>query len=245
MALDTGYVISAQKVTKLPVSDVVIKRVEQLAKNQASKILKFANRRGKPIFDASLIAGVDYDENLVPPNALDAEQEEEEQEEDQADEESEEDSGTGTEEEEKRNDHWEKDEEDLEIQNESNQKIHHKDGDMVEDKDVLDDPEDDSAIDSDEDDPKGEEDQASRSESDEPESSEESEEDENTGPRRSTRTREPPERLNPNMTGQSYATKKMNVKVKRKIKKDIKLRTKRNSEKSIIICTLRVTNKDK
>ena len=34
MALDTGYPISAQKVTKLPVSDVVIKRVEELAKNQ-------------------------------------------------------------------------------------------------------------------------------------------------------------------------------------------------------------------
>ena len=77
MALDTGYVISAQKVTKLPVSDVVIKRVEELAKNQGFKVLKFANRRGKPIFDASLIAGVDYDENLVPPNAPDLEQEEE------------------------------------------------------------------------------------------------------------------------------------------------------------------------
>ena len=47
----------------------------------------------KPIFDASLIAGVDYDENLVPPNAPDADQEEEEQE----DVESEDDSGTGSE----------------------------------------------------------------------------------------------------------------------------------------------------
>ena len=93
MALDTGYPISAQKVIKLPVKDVVIKRVEELAKNQGFKVLKFANRRGKPIFDASLIAGVDYDENLVPPNAPDAEQAEEEQEDD----ESEEDSGTGSE----------------------------------------------------------------------------------------------------------------------------------------------------
>ena len=104
MALDTGYPISAQKVTKLPFSDVVIQRVEEMAKNQGFKVLKFANRRGKPIFDASLIAGVDYEE-IVPPNAPDAEQEEEEQEDEQEDEESEEDSGSGTEEAEERNDH--------------------------------------------------------------------------------------------------------------------------------------------
>ena len=163
MGLDTGYPISAQKVTKLPVSDVVIKRVEELAKNQGFKVLKFANRRGKPIFDASLIAGVDYDENLVPPNAPDAEQEEEEQEEEQVDEESEEDSSTGTEEEE-RNDHWEKDEEDLEIQNEANPKIHHKDGDMVEQKEVL---EDSEASNPEGDDPEDDGDKDSRSESDE------------------------------------------------------------------------------
>ena len=39
MALDTGYQISAQKVTKLPVSDVVIKRVEELAKIKVLKSL--------------------------------------------------------------------------------------------------------------------------------------------------------------------------------------------------------------
>ena len=115
----------------------------------------------------------------------------------------------------------------MEIQNGSNQKIHHKDGDMVEDKDVLVDPEADPASDSDEDDPEDEGDQDSRSEPGEPESSEESEEEEDTGPRRSVRFRGPPERLNPNMTGQSYATKKMNIKMKRKMKKDIKLRPKK------------------
>ena len=62
----------------------------------------------------------------------------------------------------------------MEMQNKSNQKIHHKDGDMVEDKDVLDDPEYDSASDSDEDDPKDDGDQDSRSEPGKPESSEES-----------------------------------------------------------------------
>ena len=115
----------------------------------------------------------------------------------------------------------------MEKQNESNQKIHHKDGNMVEDKAVLEDTEANSASDSDEDDPESEEDQDPRSEPGEPESSEESEEDEHTGPRRSTRTREPPERFNPNMTGQSYATKKMNIKMKHKMKKDINLRTKK------------------
>ena len=80
MALETGLELSTQTVTKLPISDVVIKRVEELAKNQGFTVLKFANRRGNPIFDASLIAGVDYDENLVPPNAPDAEQEQEQEE---------------------------------------------------------------------------------------------------------------------------------------------------------------------
>ena len=77
MALDTGFELSTQTVTKLPISDVVIKRVEELAKNQGFTVLKFANRRGNPIFDASLITGVDYEENLVPSNALGAEQDQE------------------------------------------------------------------------------------------------------------------------------------------------------------------------
>ena len=73
MALDTGLELSTQTVTKLPISDLVIKRVEELAKKQGFTGFKFANRRGNSIFDASLIAGVDYEENLVPPNATDAE----------------------------------------------------------------------------------------------------------------------------------------------------------------------------
>ena len=46
MALDTGFELSTQKVTKLPLSEVVIKRNEELAKNQGFTVLKFANRRG-------------------------------------------------------------------------------------------------------------------------------------------------------------------------------------------------------
>ena len=38
MALDTGYELSTQKVTKLPLNEVVIKRVEELAKNQGFTI---------------------------------------------------------------------------------------------------------------------------------------------------------------------------------------------------------------
>ena len=85
---------------------------------------------------------------------------------------------------EERTDHWEKDEEDLEIQNKSNPNIHHKDGDMVEDKDVLEDSAQDPASDPESDAPEDEGNQDSRSEPGEPKSSEESEEDEDTGPRR-------------------------------------------------------------
>ena len=80
----------------------------------------------------------------------------------------------------------------MEIQNESNQKIHHKDGDMVEDKVNL---EGSDASDPEGDDPEAEGNKDSRSESGESKGSEDSEEDEDPGPRRSVRIREPPERL--------------------------------------------------
>ena len=120
--------------------------------------------------------------------------------------------------------HWEKDEKDLEIQNEYNQKIHRNDGDMVEDLVNLDEQKIDSDHDSEENDPEIEEDQDPRSEL---KDSKKSEEEEDDGPRRSKRSREPPERLNPTMTGQSYAIRKMNIEMKRKMKKDIKIRTKK------------------
>ena len=145
--MDTGFELSTQKVTKFSLSEVVIKRVEELAKNQGFTVLKIANRRGNPIFDASLIAGVDYEENLVPHNAPDAEQDQEQEEEND---ESQNTDNNELEEEAEQEivEHWEKDEEDLEIQNESNQKIHHKDGDMVEDLVYLGDQKADSDQDS-------------------------------------------------------------------------------------------------
>ena len=50
-----------------------------------------------------------------------------------------------------------------------------------------------------------------------------SDDSEKDGPRRSKRSREPPERLNPTMMGQSYAIRKKNIEIKRKMKKDIKM----------------------
>ena len=95
---------------------------------------------------------------------------------------------------------------------------------MVEDIEYLDDQKSDSEHDSEENDPNSEEDQDPRSESEDSEKSDDKEDD---GPRRSKRSREPPERLNPTMTGQSYAIRKKNIEMKRKMKKDIRMRTKK------------------
>ena len=93
----------------------------------------------------------------------------------------------------------------MEIENNSNQKIHRNDGEMVLDKVDLDDQGDDPGS---EDKPGSEDDEDSRSE---PEGSDESEEDKDNEPRKSVRFRDSPERLNPSRTGQSYAIKKMNI----------------------------------
>ena len=90
---------------------------------------------------------------------------------------------------------------------------------MVEDIEYLDDQKADSDHDSEENDPDSEEGQDPRSER---EDSEKSDDDEKDGPRRSKRPREPPERFNPTMTGQSYAIRKKNIEIKRMMKKDIK-----------------------
>ena len=95
---------------------------------------------------------------------------------------------------------------------------------MVEDIEYLDDQKSDSEQDSEENDPNSEKDQDPRSER---EDSEKSDDEEDDGPRRSKRSREHPERLNLTMTGQSHAIKK-NIEIKRKMKKDIKMRAKKN-----------------
>ena len=84
---------------------------------------------------------------------------------------------------------------------------------MVADIEYLDDQKSDSEQDSEEVDPNSEEDQDPRSEC---EVSEKSNHNEKDGPRRSKRSREPPERLNPTITGQSYAITKKNIGKKEK-----------------------------
>ena len=71
MTLDTGLLLSTSKSIKLPITDVVIKSVETMAYNQGFKSLKFKNHNGEPIYHVSLIGGVNYEENLIPPNATD------------------------------------------------------------------------------------------------------------------------------------------------------------------------------
>ena len=73
-----------------------------------------------PICDASLIAGVDYEENLVPSNARDAEQEQEQEEDHDESETTDNNEDIDEDSAEPGNEvaeMWEKDEEDLEIQN--------------------------------------------------------------------------------------------------------------------------------
>ena len=63
MDLNSGRVITRRKVTEIPVTELVIKAVEQMAYNEGFKSLKFKNRRGVIFHDTDWIAGVDYDRN--------------------------------------------------------------------------------------------------------------------------------------------------------------------------------------
>jgi hypothetical protein len=62
--LNSGRVITRARVTRIPVTDVVIKAIERIAEDQGFKSLKFKNRKGAIFHDADWIAGVDYDENI-------------------------------------------------------------------------------------------------------------------------------------------------------------------------------------
>jgi hypothetical protein len=62
--LNSGRVIKRARVTQIPIRDVVIKAIEQIAKDQGFKTLKFKNRKGTIYHDADWIAGVDYDKNI-------------------------------------------------------------------------------------------------------------------------------------------------------------------------------------
>jgi hypothetical protein len=60
MDLNSGQLISMNIVQEIPVTDVVIKAVENMAYQQGFKSLKFKNPNGVIYHDADWIAGVDY-----------------------------------------------------------------------------------------------------------------------------------------------------------------------------------------
>jgi hypothetical protein len=62
--LNTGRVITRVRVTKISVTDVVIKAIKRIAEDQGFKSLKFKNRKGAIFHNADWIAGVEYDENI-------------------------------------------------------------------------------------------------------------------------------------------------------------------------------------
>ena len=59
MDLHTGKVITRRKVTEIPITKLVIKAVEQMAKTQGFQSLKFKNRNGVVFHETDWIAGVD------------------------------------------------------------------------------------------------------------------------------------------------------------------------------------------
>jgi hypothetical protein len=62
MDFNSGQLISRNIVHEIPVTDVVIKAVDNMAYQQGFKSLKFKNRNGVIYHDADWIAGVDYDD---------------------------------------------------------------------------------------------------------------------------------------------------------------------------------------
>jgi hypothetical protein len=62
--LNLNRVIPQVRVSQIPVTDMVIKAIEQIAEDKGFKSLKFKNRKGTIFHNADWIAGVDYDENI-------------------------------------------------------------------------------------------------------------------------------------------------------------------------------------
>ena len=63
MDLNSGKIITRKRLTIVPITQLVIARVEQLADQQGFKSLKFLNRKKEEFFDSDLdiFAGVDDD----------------------------------------------------------------------------------------------------------------------------------------------------------------------------------------
>ena len=80
--LNTGKVITRRKVTEIPITKLVIQAVEDMAKREGFKSLKFKNRNNVVFHDTGLIAGVDdnKDETEYDEEEEDEEYEDEEEE---------------------------------------------------------------------------------------------------------------------------------------------------------------------
>ena len=75
--IHTHRVVTRRKVIPIPVTKLVIQHIEDWAKRDKVKSLKFKNRIGV-IYDADWIAGVDYAEDINQPDTDNLEIEEEE-----------------------------------------------------------------------------------------------------------------------------------------------------------------------
>jgi thiamine phosphate synthase YjbQ (UPF0047 family) len=60
MDLNSGRVITRRKIKVIPVTDLVIQAVEQMAIQQGIHTLKITGRTSTPSYPADWIAGVDY-----------------------------------------------------------------------------------------------------------------------------------------------------------------------------------------
>ena len=175
MDLNSGQLITRNKIHEIPVTDVVIKAVEKLAYDQGFKSLKFKNRHGIVFYDTDWIAGVDYeedeDEDLEEDESYEyeAEDDEPEQEYDNIDPEEVDDINREANENDNPNVHH---------QNDNDNEPEHPD--LVDDTNLVSDAEDEAST-------------ATES------------------TRRSTRETRPIERLEPKMTGKSYAQQEKKV----------------------------------
>jgi hypothetical protein len=63
MNLQTGLVITRDKVWEQPLTDPMIRAVKTMAKEQGIKTLQLTGRNKIPIYPANWIAAVEYEEN--------------------------------------------------------------------------------------------------------------------------------------------------------------------------------------
>jgi hypothetical protein len=61
--LNSNRVSTRARVSEIPITNVVIQAIEQIAKDQGFKSFKFKNRKGAIFHDADWIAGVEYNNN--------------------------------------------------------------------------------------------------------------------------------------------------------------------------------------